>query len=391
MPVNRNAIHCLASDFIPRNSFLRRTVVVACFVCLPALPARAGTVLFCPLDSLDGWSLRTVGAASAGVRAEDGDGPSAWLSAERGTVFLSRELPLDEVRGSRVTVRLLAKHDNIVAGPQAASCGKVHLAVRSPNGTAHHSLRFTGASDWRWEGLTANIPPDADRVLLNLGLEACSGHVGFKQLTITNDRAKVHQLDLADVMNADHEQLGLEAFPDGPIVFNEIPFDVIDAAQNAGVNCLRLRGVDHPDWPARTTSPIPVGSGATAVYILHAALDGEPRRDSPSVIWEARFAGNHTSSLSVFEGRQIGAVGQTEDLENWKVAWRKQLESGRWMTFGVTEWTIYHDTPIESLTCRAYRGASPVILAVTVAEKPPEPQPAAPEFDEMGNPLEAFE
>ena len=192
-------------------------------------------------------------------------------------------------------------------------------------------------------------------------------------------------------MRADHQQLGLEAFPEGTVVFDEIPFDVIDAARMGGIDCLRLRGVDHPDWPARTTSPIQVRTGATAIHILHATLGGQEKRDSPSVIWTAQFAGEHTSNLSVFEGRQIGAVGQTEDLENWRVAWRKELESGQWVTFGVTKWTIYHDTPVDSLSCRAYRGASPVILAVTVVEQPPEPQSEPAEFDEMGNPLEFSE
>jgi hypothetical protein len=34
---------------------------------------------------------------------------------------------------------------------------------------------------------------------------------------------------------------------------------------------------------------------------------------------------------------------------------------------------IYEDTPIVSLSCRAYNGAPPVVLAVTVVEEPRKP------------------
>jgi hypothetical protein len=130
-----------------------------------------------------------------------------------------------------------------------------------------------------------------------------------------------------------------------------------------------------------------VGTAATSIYLLHGALGSEQSRESPAVIWTAHFVGGGTYNLSVFEGVSLGAVGQLDDLENWKVAWQQETEEGDRISFGVTKWSIDSDAPLESLTCRAYRGAACVTLAITVVEqplkRPPEPN-GFDEFDEFG-------
>ena len=50
----------------------------------------------------------------------------------------------------------------------------------------------------------------------------------------------------------------------------------------------------------------------------------------------------------------------------------------------MTKWIVYSDAPLVSLSCRAYSGAAPVVLAVTVVEEPPPPPPEEGEFDDMG-------
>jgi len=361
-------------------------LVAGCLVLQTEL-APCATVLFCPFDSLEGWSVRSVGATGAAVVEKSAASRCAEVTSRRGTVFLSRELPLEAVRGCRITVSCLVESADVVRGPQVSSTGKLHLAVKTPGGVAHYGARFVGASEWHREGFTADVAPDAERVVLNLGLEACSGRVRFDRLMVRNDHRAEHHLSLASTANADHEQLGLGVFPKGPVEWEGVTFRILEAARYDGRDCLRLRGLDHPDWPGATASPIPVGTAATAVYILHGALEGRETSDTPAAIWNTHFADGPGYGLSLFEGRQIGAVGQTEDLENWRVAWREKDPEGNWVTFGVTKWPIYSDTPILSLTCQAYRGASPVVLAVTVVEEPPAPAPEAEEYDEFGNPV----
>ena len=337
--------------------------------------APAATVLFCPFDSLSGWSVRSVGATDAGVVRESESSQFVEVASRRGTVLLSRELPLAEVAGCRVEVGCLVASEGIVSGPQLSSTGKVHMAVEGPDGVSHYNARFTGSSEWHREGFSADVPKDARRVVLNLGLEACFGKARFDRLLVKNDKRGIHPLDLSATANAGHEQLGLGAFPSGTVEWQGIPFEIMNADDHDGNDCFRLRGVGHDDWPENTASPIPAGTGASAIYILHGALAGREVSETPSAIWSAWFTGGQDYGLSLFEGREIGAVGHGEDLDNWRVAWRGKTSDGKPVTFGVTKWIVYSDAPLVSLSCRAYNGAPPVVLAVTVVEEPP-PRPS---------------
>ena len=357
------------------EAMVRFAATILIVLTLAVGPASAATVLYCPFDSLDGWSVRTVGASGAELVEKTDENRCVEVTSHRGTVLLSRELPLDEVRGCRLAIACSVKSGRIVRGPQASSTGKVHLAVQTPRGIEHHYARFSEAKDWHQQGLDADVPEDAQRVLLNLGLESCSGQVRFDRLIVRNDRPGAHRIDITPIINAGHEQLQLDAFPSKAVQWNEIPFQIVDGAAHRRLDCFRLKGIDHTDWPSGLSKPLPVNRAATAIYILHAALGGRESSESPAAIWTAHFVGGHESSFSVFEGRDLGAVdhGEKPDLENWHVAWRQKDTSGNWITFGVAKWTIYGTMPIKSLSCQAYSGAAPVVLAITVVEEPPKP------------------
>lgn len=353
---------------------------VICLLCAGELPA--ATLLYCPFDSLQGWAVRSVGAAGAALVEPDGQTRHVRLTSSRGTVFLSRELPLDAVRGTRVTVTCSVRSERIIRGPQLSSTGKLQLAVQTPRGIEHSYARFVGTEGWHEEAFTADVPDDAQRVVLNLGLESCHGLASFDRLLVKNDRRGVHQLDLSGVANAGHDQLGFDVFPEEPVEWKDVPFRLIDGSKLHGLDCLRLKGIEHDDWPASTASPIEVHSTATAIYILHAAPAGRSSSDSPCTIWNAKFVDGHTSTFSVFEGRDIGAAGATDDLENWHVAWRQKNAAGQSVSLGVTKWVVYNLAVIESISCQSYQGASPVILAVTVVEDPPQPEQDFYELDD---------
>jgi hypothetical protein len=369
-----------------RLTVRRLLALVVSMLAFPSAAALSATVLFCPFDSLEGWSVRSVGAARAAITERSEGDHSVAVSAANGTVLLSRELPVEGLCGSRVTVGCLVKAEEVVRGPQQTSMAKLHLAVASSSGIQRFAARLEGSSEWNHQGFTADVPADATRAVLNLGLEGCSGRAWFDRLIVKNDRRGVYPLDISPAINAAHSQLGITAFPEGTIEWQGIPLKIVDEIEHDAGDCLRLKGLDHPDWPPSTAAAIPVGRSATAIYILHGALGGREKSPTPCAMWTARFVGGHDSGLSVFEGRQIGAIGQTEDLDEWQVAWRGEDDDGNPVTFGVTRWTLYASEPILELSCRAYHGASPVVLAVTVVEEAsqPEPEPMPGEYDEMG-------
>ncbi|MHB8900677.1 MAG: hypothetical protein ACYC6Y_18150 [Thermoguttaceae bacterium] len=353
----------------------RTAVLIALIVTVSLdLSAHAATVLFCPMDSLDGWTVRCHGTADAAVVANSRSARCLQASARNGTVFLTRELPLDEVRGCRVEIGCLARCRGLLPGVQSTSTAKIHLAVLTPQGPIQNSVRLADSESSQFRGLAADVPKTAQRVLLNLGLEACSGTVEFDQLVVRTDRRVAVPLDLSRAANAGHEQLGIPAIPKGTLVCDDIPFAVLDGAQNDGADCIRLKGTDHPDWPERISPPIPVGRTASAIYILHATLTQPHEAETPCAMWNAWFSEGHSAGLSLFEGREIGSIRAAADLENWKIAWRDQAAGRPALSFGVTRWPIHIDSPILHLSARSYQGAAPVILAITVVEEPPAPK-----------------
>jgi hypothetical protein len=372
---------------IGRNSIVPSILAAGAVVIVGAKHLFAATVLFCPFDSLDAWTLRSVGAGQAGIVGRDENDRCVEVTAQEGTILISRDLPVDMLRGSRVTVSCLVKTERVVRGAQQSSTAKVHLAVLSQGSVQHYAARLEGDTPWGHQGLTADVPEDAERAVLNLGLESCSGLAQFDRLLIKNDRRGVHPLDISSAVNAGHGQLEIAAFPEGTIECDGVPFRILKEVDHDGSDCIRLKGVDHPDWPASIASSIPVGVGATVIYLLHGTLGGGEKSPTPCAMWTAQFVGGHDSGLSVFEGRQIGAIGQTGDLENWRVAWRGEDQAGQSVTLGVTKWPLYSEEPVLWLSCRAYHGTSPVIVAVTVVEEPPQPEPDLGEYDEMGMPI----
>ena len=127
------------------------------------------------MTSLDGWTIRCHGSANAAVVPKGDTGQCVRASARNATLFLSRELPLQEVRGARVEIGCLVRCEGLVPGVQVTSTAKIHLAVQTPEDVQQHSARFTESSPWQFQGFAADVPESAQRVVLNLGLEACSG------------------------------------------------------------------------------------------------------------------------------------------------------------------------------------------------------------------------
>ena len=328
-----------------------------------------------------------------------GRGTLRWRPPDVGEgrhCLLSRRLPLEATRGAKLSVRCQVKLDGVRRGPQTTSLAKVLVAVATPDGPVHFAARAQGTSDWHQESLIAEVPENATKVLLSLGLENAFGTAAFDALVVESDRRGVVPLDLSRSVNRglsdDTADDGKGGFTDdgpndlrelkpGTIEWSGIPFRVLDPAKNGGRGCLLLKGEARPAFPSSPATPIPVGVSASKIYLLHAAAWGKESRETPCMIYDLKYWDGRVAHLSVFEGREIGALNSDKDLSNWKVAWRGKNGVGETVALGVTEWTVYDTTPIESLTVRAYQGAVPVIVAATVVQEPP-PEPSGDEYGE---------
>ncbi|MFZ5833171.1 MAG: hypothetical protein ACOY3P_24045 [Planctomycetota bacterium] len=351
-----------------------RWVVAALVLLAAAGSAHAATVLFAPLDSLEGWTVRTLGPAQVRVAADASPRPNVEIRSEGGTALLRRELPIEKAAGEKLTLDCFVETEGVTVGPQASSTAKLHLAAVTPHGVRHFSTRLTGSTPWSPGGLVAEIPPDATRVVLNVGLEACTGRMAVARLSVRNERREEFSLAMNAALNAEHRQLGLASFPTEPFDWNGIPFQPCPANVPAG-DCIRLRGAGHEDWPP-AAHPIPVGRRVSAIYLLHGVLSVAGQdidEGTPCAVWTATTISGMRVNFSLFEGRDVGRIGQTGDIENWKVAWRSAAGEEETVTLGVTRWPLYFEEPIASIACESYDGRPVVVAAISAVEDPPPP------------------
>jgi len=98
-------------------------------------------------------------------------------------------LPVEKMRGSRLTCRAMVKADGVTEPPQSWNGIKFMLHVSAPGGDLWpQQNNVSGTFDWRRVQFKAAIPADATAAELILGLEAVSGRAQFDDLEITVTR-----------------------------------------------------------------------------------------------------------------------------------------------------------------------------------------------------------
>jgi len=343
---------------------------------MPALVGRGATIVAESFETLDAWRITTVGPAMAELGDSGGQGSCLKVRSLGGLAMCSRDLPVAELRGAKLTVRCMTRVAAVGPGPQPWSTAKIHVAIKSPTGVRHATGRLSQVSEWQKTSLVAEVPPDAIRILLSLGVENAPAEVAFDSLLVTTDRGESRPLDLAD-----HATLALPGVPRESLTWEGVGFQPLRDGKG-----LALRGEGHDDFPKQLERKIPVNAVVDRVCFLQAVLPAPGKRETPCMIWTARFWDGHETSFSVFEGRDIGAIDSTQGLGNWKVAWEGTDARGQPLQLGVTTWRVFTtDVPIESLRVRAYAGAAPFVAAVTVVADPPAPEGSGDESNEWEN------
>ena len=103
-------------------------------------------------------------------------------------------LPIDKMRGARLTCRAMVKADGVTQPPQSWNGVKFMLHVTSPSGANWlQPNNIFGTFDWKRVEFKAAIPADATAAELILGLEAVNGRAQFDDINITVARGpRVH-------------------------------------------------------------------------------------------------------------------------------------------------------------------------------------------------------
>ena len=350
---------------------------------LIATAAPADVVLEEGFEQQGKWKKRVQGKGTVELVAGGVEGTCLKLtSREQAFVYYSLELDPKPLRGKRLIVRAKVKLDNVVQGPKVYSTAKLHVGVIVNRKMQNHAQRFVGTRDWHDQVLVARIAEDAERVILDLGIQNGTGAAWFDSLVVTDGVTEHTPVSLRTVANANHNgavaecghvrfldpgQPDLCGVPAAEIRLGGADFYVMPPTQNRGRTCIALRGAGRPSLPAGIETVAPVGAKGTRLFFLQAAVGIDPSRTTPCLVYTLHYADGKQLKIPMREGIDIGELGDPKDLPNWKVAWSAK-EGDRAVGLGVTEWK----NPRPGVAIEWIRvstpgtGAVPVVVAISL-------------------------
>jgi len=330
--------------------------------------ARSETVLKENLEEQGKWKKNIRGDGDIELVPDGVEGKCLKVtSKDRALVYYSMDLDPKRVLGKRLIVRAKVKLDNVEQGEQVYATAKIHVGVMIGKRMTHHARRFTGTADWHDEVLIAEVPENADRVVLDLGIQNGTGTAYYDNLTV-DDGVKQHEIvNIASAANASCKQVGLDGVPVADVRLAGVDFFLLPGSTNFGRTCVALRGEKRPDLPGRILTVIPVDRKATRLFFLQAAAGDAPKPGRPCLIYTIHYDDGEKLEAVMREGRNIGSLESPSDLPDWKVAWTSRT-GGRTIGLGVTEWK----NPRPDVAIKFIRlstpgtGAVPVVAAISL-------------------------
>lgn len=121
-----------------------------------------------------------------------GAGKSEWIDGAlkvtvpaQGDHLVSIDLPVEEIRGRRVSISARMKLEDVVKAPEPWHGGKLMLQTESPDGPKYQGApQLSGSWNWREVGMNADVPENATRAQLRLGLGQARGTAWFDDITV---------------------------------------------------------------------------------------------------------------------------------------------------------------------------------------------------------------
>jgi hypothetical protein len=358
---------------------------------LPALLLVANLVSATPIltndfESLgDGWKKNINGKGTVEIVPEGVAGNCLRIETrEKALAYLTTMLPLEQIKGKRITVRAKVKMDNVVRGDQVFAEAKLHALIRYEDKRPPRNIatRFRGTADWHGQLMVVEVPDDAISVQLDLGIQNGDGVVWYDNLVVDDGVKNQISVDLENVTNTcrtdispergyggflDAGDKDLRDFPTGDCTFEDIGFYLLGDGEQYGRSCVVLAGKERPEFPRETLAVAPVKAKAKTLCLLHTASWTKLDSKRPCLLVELTYADGKTHTITVREGVDVGDFTAPADCANWKVAWSGE-RAGSKLGVGLSQWPLpYPDVPIAHLRFRSPGdGAVPVVLAVSL-------------------------
>jgi len=353
---------------------------VLMFLLLTTLSTQARVVLRESFDQPGAWKKNIKGAGTVALVPGGVSGSCVKVSTKANAlVYYSLTLDPAQVRGKRLFVRAKVKLDDVTQGEKSYAMAKLHIGAAVAGTVQNFAQRFVGTRDWHDQALAAEIPKDATRVVLDLGIQNGNGTAWFDDLVIHDGQTRYTCLDIRPAANASHAGSAfvgkgiptLAALPTGLVQFADVDFRILHPDENYGRTCILLRGEKRPDLPARLDTVIPVGKKAAKLIFLHAAAWPKEGVCGECLTYTVQFQDGRSVDAPIRECLEVGSVLAPKERPNWKLAWTARDKAGR-LGLGVCTWENPHpDIPIRSIRLST-PGTSAVPIVVAISLDPPK-------------------
>ena len=328
------------------------------------------------------WQKIVKGKGSIEIVANGHEGKCVKVeSKDSALVYYVRPIDPKLIAGKKLMVRAKVKLDNVVKGDMSYSRAKLKIMAHAGKKPINMAYNFDGDQDWHDRVYLPEVPGNITRAELQLGIQNGTGTVYFDSLAIDDGSMLQHALDLKVAANAAYNGAATN-FASGQTVdtpidltlvpkpywrFAEVDFQLMLPMQNYGRNCIILAGKRCPDLPKVIENVIRVDTKSPRLFFLQAALDVDPSRPEPCLVYEIHYGDGKAAKAAMREGVDIGAIDNPKDLPNWRVGWRTK-KGDREIGLGVATW----DNPRAAVKIDYLRvstrgtGAVPVVAAISL-------------------------
>ncbi|MFQ6097080.1 MAG: hypothetical protein ACE5O2_05075 [Armatimonadota bacterium] len=329
------------------------------------------------------WDREVAHSGAASVRVSDSKHPTddAW-DANTGRWIQAGSRAC--VGGRRYTLRGWIKTE--LAGGSA----RLVFAWSDDGKWLHEdgSEPVSGARDWTECTVTAAAPADADTVRIYLILNNGVGSAWFVDIAMVPGDVfpgNFRPIDIRSACNAgfrdevagdgkggwtDQGDNDAREIPVGPQTWRDVPFDIINPADNGGKSCIVLMGRGRERMPAAVE--FEVNEKCDVLYFLHGAAwaGSDGQRVGRYVV---TLADGTAVNVPLRNGREIVDWWSPRDTKQSAVGWEGKNAQSDDVGLSIFPWR----NPKPGVAVRRVRFESvggdpvPILVAVTAGEGPP--------------------
>ncbi|MBM3476234.1 MAG: hypothetical protein FJX75_23425 [Armatimonadetes bacterium] len=351
-----------------------------------AVNGSAGVIFEDGFETLDArWTRNVTGDGTVEIVPGGVEGNCLKLSASGGMTYVSTQLDPQEYAGATIEVVGMVKLDSVQMGKEVFATAKFHIGATLPDKTVvNFADRWVGTADWAEKTLKADIPDNAQRIVLDLGIQNATGTAYYDSLVVRDTFGTGRPISLLPICNLGRSDgvandgrgsfldLGMNdlfSLPEGNLEVPGVTFTVPPDGVNMGKTCAILKGEQRPNLPAET-DPLPVDVKARTLCFLQTAAWANVEAQEPCLAYEIEYADGEKATIEMTAGVDVANFDDPREFANCKLVWQGKNGAGKQVGVGMATWRNPRpEVAIKSLRIVSAGKGVPIVLAVSYLRK----------------------